>query len=144
MAANGSPLMHNNETGLLPGAFTLTLKVRDYECDIQGIVNNAVYLSYLEHTRHEYILSKGVDFNALTSRGILLVVSSIQIHYLVPLRSGDEFTVFLNAAKTGPQLVCHQEIVRQSDNKLCTRADVHIACSVDGKLTKGDFFDILL
>ena len=40
----------------------LTLKVRDYECDLQGIVNNANYQHYLEHARHEFLLSLGVSF----------------------------------------------------------------------------------
>ena len=33
------------------------MEVRDYECDIQGIVNNANYLHYTEHTRHRFIRS---------------------------------------------------------------------------------------
>ncbi len=32
--------------------FKLNFEVRDYECDLGGIVNNAVYQHYLEHTRH--------------------------------------------------------------------------------------------
>lgn len=31
--------------------FRIDLKVRDYECDLQGIVNNGVYFNYLEHAR---------------------------------------------------------------------------------------------
>ena len=30
-------------------SFSLSLKVRDNECDVQGIVNNAIYQHYLEH-----------------------------------------------------------------------------------------------
>ena len=30
--------------------FELKMKVRDYECDLQGIVNNANYQHYIEHT----------------------------------------------------------------------------------------------
>ena len=37
--------------------YELKMKVRDYECDLQGIVNNANYQHYLEHTRHEFLLS---------------------------------------------------------------------------------------
>ena len=36
--------------------------VRDYECDIQGVVNNTNYLHYLEHARHEFLISRGIDF----------------------------------------------------------------------------------
>ena len=50
--------------------FTLELAVRDYECDLQGVVNNAVYQNYLEHARHEYLKSIGIDFAALTAQGI--------------------------------------------------------------------------
>lgn len=42
--------------------YELPMKVRDYECDLQGIVNNANYQHYLEHTRHEFLLSAGVSF----------------------------------------------------------------------------------
>ena len=41
--------------------FTLKFEVRDYECDLQGIVNNAVYQHYLEHTRHVYLKQNEVD-----------------------------------------------------------------------------------
>ncbi|HAD03062.1 MAG TPA: acyl-CoA thioesterase, partial [Porphyromonadaceae bacterium] len=39
--------------------FKLSMKVRDYECDLQGVVNNANYQHYLEHTRHEFLESLG-------------------------------------------------------------------------------------
>jgi len=42
--------------------FKQNFQVRDYECDLQGIVNNAVYLHYLEHTRHEFLKQSGIDF----------------------------------------------------------------------------------
>ena len=42
--------------------FELEMKVRDYECDLQGIVNNANYQHYIEHTRHEFLLAQGISF----------------------------------------------------------------------------------
>ena len=50
--------------------FSLNLTVRDYECDLQGIVNNAVYLNYLEHTRHQFLLGHNIDFAKLHREGI--------------------------------------------------------------------------
>ena len=42
--------------------FTMKMSVRDYECDLQGIVNNANYLHYIEHTRHEFLKHAGANF----------------------------------------------------------------------------------
>ena len=47
--------------------YELEMKVRDYECDLQGIVNNANYQHYLEHTRHEFLTSVGISFAAPVS-----------------------------------------------------------------------------
>ena len=73
--------------------FTITLQVRDYECDMQGIVNNAVYLNYLEHVRHEFLDSMGLNFKTLTQKGIYLVVIESHQKYKRSLESGDSFSV---------------------------------------------------
>ena len=64
------------------------IEVRDYECDMQGIVNNAVYQNYLEHARHTFIKAKGLDFAEITQEGVHLVVMRAEIDYKVPLKSG--------------------------------------------------------
>ncbi len=71
----------------------LTMSVRDYECDVQGIVNNAVYLNYLEHARHRHLLSRGVDFVEMAGRGLNMVVTRMELDYRRPLRAGDTLTV---------------------------------------------------
>ena len=73
--------------------FDLELEVRDYECDLQGIVNNAIYLNYLEHARHQLLRNIGVDFAKLHEGGCDLVVTRAELDYEQPLRSGDRFVV---------------------------------------------------
>lgn len=73
--------------------FTTRMAVRDYECDMQGVVNNAVYQHYLEHARHEFLKSRGLDFARLTEQGIIVVVIRAELDYRRSLRSGDVFTV---------------------------------------------------
>ena len=92
--------------------FRLQMKVRDYECDLQQIVNNAVYQQYCEHTRHEYLRRLGIDFAALHNRGIDLVLVRAEVDYHYPLRSGDRFEVTLRVAPRGRiRYLFHQAIL---------------------------------
>ncbi len=125
--------------------YELDFKVRDYECDLQGIVNNSVYQNYLEHTRHEFLLDRNVSFSDLHLQGIDAVVARIEIAFKSPLRSRDEFVCKLNVKKDGIKYVFNQAIYRKPDNKLCVSAKVTTVVLVDGKLT-ADFppFDDLI
>lgn len=125
--------------------YELDFKVRDYECDLQGIVNNSVYQNYLEHTRHEFLLDRNVSFSDLHLQGIDAVVARIEIAFKSPLRSRDEFVCKLNVKKDGIKYVFNQAIYRKPDNKLCVSARVTTVVLVDGKLT-ADFppFDDLI
>ncbi len=103
--------------------YSIDLEVRDYECDIQGIVNNSVYQNYLEHTRHKYIKSIGLDFAYLAEKGINLVVKRVEIDYQLPLRSGDNFKSCLKMIRISPlRFGFEQYIYRLPDNKLMIKA----------------------
>jgi acyl-CoA thioester hydrolase len=105
--------------------FTLEFEVRDYECDLQGIVNNAVYQSYLEHARHVFLKSRGLDFAALAREDVNLVVVRIELDYLYPLRSGDRFVVGLRAERISRlRFGFFQEVRRLPDGKPVLRARV--------------------
>jgi acyl-CoA thioester hydrolase len=114
--------------------FSTELSVRDYECDIQGVVNNANYLHYLEHARHQFLLSNQIDFIALHEAGIDLVVIKIEIEYKFPLRSQDKFVIRLNLARDGNiRLVFIQDIYRIPDEKLIVRARVTGVSTKNGR-----------
>lgn len=116
--------------------YELVMKVRDYECDIQGIVNNSVYQNYLEHARHEFLLANNVSFADLHDRGVDAVVARIEMAFKTPLRPGDEFVVKLYVAKDGFKYVFHQAIYRKSDMKLSIKARVDTVVVIDGKLSQ--------
>lgn len=114
--------------------FELKFKVRDYECDLEGIVNNANYQHYMEHTRHEFMLSAGLSFADMYAQGITPVVARITISYKMPLRSRDEFVSKLFVRKEGVRYVFLQDIFRLPDMKLVARGRVDTVCLVQGRL----------
>jgi acyl-CoA thioester hydrolase len=105
--------------------FKLDFKVRDYECDLQGVVNNSVYQNYLEHTRHEFLLDSGIDFAELARQQINLVVVRAELDYKTPLTSGDAFWVGLNVEQSSRlRFDFLQDIYRGSDDRLVLKARV--------------------
>lgn len=103
--------------------FRLDFQVRDYECDLQGVVNNAVYQNYLEHCRHEYIKTLGLDFAEITARGLNLVVIKSELEYKRSLRSGDRFWVGLILEPISRlRYRFRQDIYLQSDDQLVLKA----------------------
>jgi len=105
--------------------YSAEFTVRDYECDIQGVVNNANYLHYLEHARHEFLISKGISFIKLHEEGTDLIVTRVEIDYKYPLRSQDKFFVRLYLRREGNvRLVFVQDIFRQPDEKMIVHAEI--------------------
>ena len=93
--------------------YTQEFRVRDYELDQHGVVNNAIYLNYLEHTRHEFLNILGIDPAAVAKEGRSLALSEIQVKYKGSLRSRDHFRVELDIeAVRGARVIIRQWIVR--------------------------------
>ena len=124
--------------------FETRLEVRDYECDIEGIVNNANYLHYIEHTRHLFLKSKGVSFAKMHERGLDAVVARMTMQYKVPLRCDDVFISRLAVSKQGVKFVFQQDLFRESDNVLCFRSTVDLVVMDHGKLVRESAYDELL
>ncbi len=105
--------------------FSIEIAVRDYECDMQGIVNNSVYQNYLEHARHCFLKTKNIDFAAYAREGINLVVVRAELDYKASLTSGDtcRIEVFLER-ESKLRFAFKQKIVRVADEKLVMSAKV--------------------
>ena len=105
--------------------FRLDFQVRDYECDMQGLVNNAVYQNYLEHARHEFIKELGLDFAGLTRQGIHLVVVRAELDYIRSLKSGDRFWVGVRLERVSPvRFAFSQDIFSLPDDAPILRARI--------------------
>ena len=121
------------------------MKVRDYECDAQGIVNNANYQHYYEVARHEFLIENGLNFYELHLEGLDAVVVSVYIRYKHSLRGNDKFICSIdNLEKDGIRYIFNQKIIRERDGKVCSTAKIETACMLHGKVGKPDLFDKVL
>ena len=103
----------------------LEFKVRDYECDMQGVVNNGVYQNYLEHARHEFLQSHGINFAEVTAAGINLVVTRAELDYRNSLTSNDLFVVrSLIRQVSRVRFEFQQDVFRLPDEKLMLAARI--------------------
>ena len=103
----------------------LEFKVRDYECDMQGVVNNGVYQNYLEHARHEFLQSHGINFAEVTTAGINLVVTRAELDYRNSLVSNDLFVVrSLIRRVSRVRFEFQQDVFRLPDEKLMLAARI--------------------
>lgn len=105
--------------------FSIEMSVRDYECDMQGIVNNSVYQNYLEHARHCFLKHHGLDFAEYTRAGIHLVVIRAELDYKASLVSGDDFRVEVRMVRESKvRFAFEQTIIRLGDEKTIMKARI--------------------
>lgn len=99
-------------------------KVRTYECDSYGHVNNAVYLNYLEFGRMDYLQQAGFDYNGCVKAGFYLYVTHVDIYYKSSAYFGDELTIETSPVKLGAVSGQIHQIIRNQNGVVCAEADV--------------------
>lgn len=120
----------------LPCAYSTIFETRDYELDAEGIVNNAVYLHYLEYVRHQFCRDAGLSFGQMREKGITPVLHSVNIRYLQSLGGGEKVVGRLNLRRKGAAFVFHQDITRE-DGTVAAEAEVTVVCLENGKISRG-------
>ncbi|MFF7733940.1 thioesterase family protein [Streptomyces sp. NPDC007984] len=73
--------------------FSVPVTVRGYETDVQGHLNQAVYLNYAEHARWSLLHAAGISQSALIGSGVGPVALETTIRYRRELLAGDEVEV---------------------------------------------------
>lgn len=118
-------LSHNiNGPGIVV-CFETFLKVRTYECDSYGHVNNATFLNYCEFARVEFLQKLGYNLDNLKQKGFVLPIVKIEIEYKIPVFANDELRITVEWKSRGKSSsVFQQEIYRKSDTVLIARAYV--------------------
>ena len=115
--------------------FIIELKVRSYECDLYGHVNNAVYLNYFEAARVEFLEAIDLDLNKLKNIGFLLPIVRIEIDYKRPLFAGERIEISAEWVKRGvSSAVFRQAVIKKGTGELAAQALVTwVATDLRGK-----------
>jgi acyl-CoA thioester hydrolase len=93
-----------------------TLRVRTYECDSYGHVNNANYLNYLEFARYEYLKAIGFDYPSALKAGYGVYVARVEIQYKSPAFADEELLIRSYPIKKGAVSgVIEQKVMRGTD-----------------------------
>ena len=105
--------------------FKTNIKVRTYECDSYGHVNNATFLNYCEVARVELLEKMGYDLNGLKKAGFLLVIVKIEMEYKKPAYANDELEVNVGWIERGKTSAAfEQEIHNCKTNELIARVKI--------------------
>ena len=117
--------------------FECQIEVRDYELDAEGIVNNANYLHYFEHTRHCFCKSEGFSFADIRKQGLDPVLAKITVGYRTPLVSGDVVTSRLSMRRQGPRFIFDQWLINEK-GELVAEGEITVVTLKNGQLSRGD------
>lgn len=83
-----------------PYKFHHTIEVRYGDLDPQWHVNNARFLTFLEHARFYYLMELGL-FDGKDFWALPLIVGDIHCRYLAPIEAGSKVEVWMGVTKIG-------------------------------------------
>ena len=95
--------------------FSVRVTVRGYETDVQGHLNQAVYLSYAEHARWSLLQAAGIDQAGLIAKGVGPVALESTIRYQRELLAGEEVDVTCAFEWPGGKTFRVHQTIRKTD-----------------------------
>jgi acyl-CoA thioester hydrolase len=98
--------------------YSVRVTVRGYETDVQGHLNQAVYLNYAEHARWSLLQEAGITQSRLQAHGVGPVALETTIRYKRELLAGDEVDVSCVFEWGGGKTFTIRQTITKTDGKL--------------------------
>lgn len=107
--------------------FIWPVRVYYEDTDAGGVVYYANYLKFFERARTEMLRAMGYEQDQLMAEGIIFVVRSIQVDYLIPARFNEQLQVSADLSLIKKASFDFEQQITRGDEVLC-RGMVRIAC----------------
>ena len=109
-------------------SYSLGVDVRYRDLDPVGHVNNAVYATYLEHTRTNYY----ADVLGLATEELSFVLAHVEIDYESPVTAEDDVRVWVRVSRLGEKSMTTEFLIEASGETAATAESVQVVIDDDG------------
>ena len=89
--------------------------VRCTEIDVNGHVNNAKYVEYLEWGREEWYDRQGFAYDRLKDLGAITVVVNVSLSFRQPCRQGDRLRIITRSQRRGSTSFALAQRIQRAD-----------------------------
>ena len=103
---------------------SLEIVVRPTEVDINGHVNNAKYIEYMEWGREEWYEKNGLPYDRLFALGAVTVTVNINLNFQRECRQGDVLAIATRPERLGRTSFVLRQEIRQADGAIAASGTV--------------------
>ncbi len=111
---------------LPPRHADIEIEVRYAETDQMGVVHHANYLVWFELARTRLCLAAGFHYAEIEKRGLLLLVTGVQVSYRLAARYGERVLASCWVERVGSRGVTFAYRVSRGDDLVATGSTEHI------------------
>jgi YbgC/YbaW family acyl-CoA thioester hydrolase len=103
---------------------SLSIIVRPTEVDVNGHVNNAKYVEYLEWGREEWYERNGLPYDRLHAMGAITVTVNLDLNFRQECRQGETLLILTRPQRVGRTSFTLQQEIRKPDGTAAAEGSV--------------------
>lgn len=105
------------------------VEARSYELDPYGLLNNAVYVNWLEHGRLCFLRDRGHTYTSVPEAfGVHVVVVRQDLQYKAQVRLGDRLSVTSRIARLGRTSFTFSQEIAFADGRMASSGEITMVC----------------